>query len=96
MTRTEGFKPDVPTTYRGIEVSDHVSWRWFSYEGTMWREGVNNALDAVIETVQAESKDIYSAVGLMYYSEWDSGLQEGRERAAEYFVDAMDTYKKDK
>lgn len=95
MARGEGTYPDVPLTYRGIEVSEFVAFRWFNYYGTMWREGVDNALDAVLETVHNESQDIHHAVGLMYYSEWDSGLQDGKERAAEYFVDAVDKYKKE-
>ncbi len=95
MARTEWLLPEVPKEYRGIEVCDHVAFRWGTYEGAMWRMGVDQALDSVTETVHNESKNIYNAVGLMYYTEWDSGLQDGKERAAEYFVDAMDKYKRD-
>lgn len=95
MTRTEGFKPDVPTSYRGIEVSDHVSWRWFNYEGTMWREGVDNALDTVIASVKSEAENCTDDGTQWFPSEWEIGMIEGKERAAENFVDAMDTYKRE-
>lgn len=94
MTRTEGFLPTVPETYRGIEVCDHVANRWLSYEGTMWRMGIDQALDAAMETVTAERKEIDS-----YYSffcdEWEEGVQTGKERAAENIEDAMAKYKKE-
>jgi hypothetical protein len=95
MTRTEGFLPKVPQIYRGIEVCDHVANRWLSYEGTMWRMGIDQALDAVTETVVAERRAVDDA-GSYFYSEWEEGLQTGKERAAENIEDAvLDKYKKE-
>ncbi len=95
MARTKGFFDSVPQTYRGVEVCDHVAYRWTSYEGIMWRMGVDNALDAVLATVEAEAKNCTGDGTQWFPSEWEIGMIEGKERAAESFVDAMDTYKKE-
>lgn len=94
MARTEGFLPTVPETYRGIEVCDHVANRWLSYEGSMWRMGIDQALEAVTKTVEQEVKDIESTYSF-FCDEWEEGLQEGKERAAENIEDAMAKYKKE-
>lgn len=95
MARTEGFFKEVPQTYRGVEVCDHVAYRWTSYEGIMWRMGVDNALDAVAATVEVEAKNCTDDGTQWFPSDWEVGMIEGKERAAEYFVDAMDTYKRE-
>lgn len=95
MTRSKGFLPSVPLEYRGIEVCDHVANRWVAYEGTMWRMGVDQALDAVTATVTAERRAVDEA-GSYFYSEWEEGLQTGMERAAENIEDiVLDKYKKE-
>lgn len=58
MARSEGFLPSVPLSYRGIEVCDHVANRWIAYEGTMWRMGVDQALDAALKTVEDECHEL--------------------------------------
>ncbi len=94
MARTEGFLPKVPLLYRGIEVCDHVTNRWLSYEGTMWRMGIDQALDAVLVTVHTEQEAIERGYQ-MFCDEWEDGLQTGRERGAESIADALYIYKKE-
>lgn len=95
MARTEGFLPKVPLTYRGIEVCDHVANRWLSYEGTMWRMGIDQALDAILSAVESDCEDLKQ--GSYYYGadDWGIGLDEGKARAAEYIEDTVSTYKKE-
>lgn len=94
MARTKGFRPDVPETYRGVEVCDHVAHRWTTYEGSMWRMGVNNAIDSVLETLDNEMK--YWGGGFYpYMDDFASGIDEGKERAADGIKDAVSHYKKE-
>lgn len=95
MTRTKDFLPSVPTTYRGIEVCDHVANRWIAYEGSMWRMGVDMALDEVIGAVESDCKELAAGSMYMYPDDWSSGLDEGKERAADYITDTLYTYKKE-
>ncbi|WPH58913.1 hypothetical protein SEA_LUCKYSOCKE_155 [Streptomyces phage LuckySocke] len=94
MARTEGFRPDIPPTYRGVEVCDHVAYRWETYEGSMWRMGVDNALDSVLKDLDNEME--YWGGGFYpYMDDYASGIDEGKERAADNIRDAVSTYKKE-
>lgn len=95
MARGEGTYPDVPLTYRGVEVSEHVAFRWFNYYGTMWRMGIDNALDTMLESVENECKDLENGSAWFYPDDWTAGMDEGKERAAEYIRDAVSYYKKE-
>ncbi len=95
MARTEGFLPKVPLTYRGIEVCDHVANRWLSYEGTMWRMGIDQALDSVIESIESECKDLESGGDSWFPDDFMQGVDEGKERAADSVRDTLYNYKKE-
>lgn len=95
MARTEGFKPDVPLTYRGVEVCDYTAYRWDVPEGIGWRMGVDMALDAVIETAERVTKDLEDDGCSWFPSEWEEGRIAGKESAAEEVRDMLYTYKKE-
>jgi hypothetical protein len=94
MTRSKDFMPDVPSTYRGVEVCDHVAYRWGSYEGSMWRMGIDQALDAVLESLDDEMK-YWNSSYWGWNDGYDSGLYDGKEQAADNTRDAVNTYKKE-
>ena len=95
MARSEGFLPSVPLSYRVIEVCDQVANRWIAYEGTMWRMGVDQALEAVTEAAESLCKDLDYGSGAWFPSEWVEGRDAGKESAAEEVRDMMNTYKKE-
>lgn len=94
MTRSKGFLPSVPLEYRGIEVCDHVANRWIAYEGTMWRMGVDQALESVTELVSKHVTEVTSNVPMFFIHEWAEGAQYGREDALEELTDDMKKYNK--
>lgn len=94
MARSIDWCKDVPLTYRGVEVCDHVAYRWSTYEGVMWRMGIDQALDAVLESLDNEME--YWGGGFYpYMDDFASGIDEGKERAADNIRDAVSTYKKE-
>lgn len=95
MARGEGTYPDVPLKYRGIEVSEHVAFRWFNYYGTMWRMGIDNALDDIMGAVESECKNLEDTSAWYYHDDWAAGVDEGKECAADYIRDVLSTYNKE-
>lgn len=95
MSRSEKFCPDVPLTYRGVEVCDHVAYRWDTYEGSMWRMGVDNAADELIKAAEDVCKSLEDDGTQWFPSDWEVGMIEGKERAAEYMKDALMDYKRE-
>ena len=94
MARTEGFLPSVPMEYRGIEVCDHVANRWLTYEATMWRMGVDQALDSVSELVSGHVSEVERNASTLFISDWAEGAQYGREDALDELTTDMRRYSK--
>lgn len=78
--------------YRGIEIPEDIGAN-IAFKA-IWEKGVDMALDAVLETLGSECKDLRDSSISYFPSEWENGLYDGKERAAEYIEDAVSKYRK--
>lgn len=85
--------PDVPLKFMGIEVCDHVAIRWDKYEGSMWRMGVANAIDAMTKAAQRVALDLKDDGCNWFPDEWSEGRIAGKESAAEDILDMLSEFK---
>jgi hypothetical protein len=61
----------------------------------MWRLGVDNSLDGVLEASENLCKDLTRGYDTFFPSDWEEGSHEGKEAAAEEIELMLREYKKE-
>lgn len=79
--------------YRGVALPDDIGAN-IAYKA-IWEKGVDQALDAVLGSVERECKELESGGSYFFPDDWTVGLEEGKERAAEYIRDVLYPYKRE-